>query len=233
VLIRRWRFTGCAGTASGRQRKGLRGVRGTGWFPYRLVYHCFMMRGLLLLLALVAAAVLRAQEPVQVYSTAADWKAGKPKASYPRYKGFGMTFGQPYLMVNNEPGGKIRNVSLKKVWGYTKAGKLFRWDRKKPARHVVLQREGVVCAWTSTAGGVSEDNMASDYLLFISVGLDGELIPLPHGLRSPPQGRYNSFVREEREGPLAVLVACLETTDQLEKAKACIERFNEGHQGRP
>lgn len=186
------------------------------------------------LLALLALAGIGLHAQVQFFETYADWRAGKPSATYAKDRGHGMSFGKPYLIVSDEEGGKTKNVSLKNVWGYVKNGKLYRWDKKDSYRNVVLKTEGAICEWASiSAGRDYSNNTVSDYLLFITVGVDGKIIPLPHGLKNPPQGRYNSFKQEHRDGHLAHFIACLEATDQVEAAKDCIARFNETHGTEP
>lgn len=170
---------------------------------------------------------MRASAQVSIYATYEGWKANKPTATYERFRGFGTTFGVPYITVRNEYGGKEITVRMKDVWGFTDEGVLHRLDTGKGSRFLWLVTEGPVCVWRSKSLSVDQkENVAYDYLLFISHGVDGETVPLPHGLKRPPEARYNAFVREHRAGELAPLVACLEATEFLEPAELCIAQFN-------
>jgi hypothetical protein len=112
-------------------------------------------------------------------------------------------------------GPRKARYSFKDIWGFSWRNDLYRVDAyDMPIR---LMEDGEICFWQAEHA-------------YISKGIDGELVKLPHADRrsNAKSGRKTkAYKRFEKEGNTA-LCDCLNEADSRLLARICVEEHNNG-----
>ena len=74
--------------------------------------------------------------------------------------------------------------------------------------------------------------MLSDFLYYLTEGVNGEIIAMPHGLNSwsgMSIGNYKRFIKEGKDSKYRKLCDCLEHGRDGKTASDCVEQYNTEH----
>lgn len=180
------------------------------------------------LLALVSTC----EAQVTVYRTFADWKGQKAGIPYKSYRGTGHALGKPFSMFETEGGKRVKE---KEVWGFISGEYLFRLAEKdeKTARVIVNDINGSICLWHFAGADMKAEGEqeVTDYLLYLSEGMNGRIVPTPHGLKnsSVTIPDYSRFMKKGKETGYREFCECLERSNERKTAFECVEQYNKQH----
>jgi hypothetical protein len=184
-----------------------------------------------ILFAAVIAVAFAAPAEFKLYKTYADYKSGKVHKTYQGMAGRGHVANKPFVQFIPEGGGKP--VREKEFWGFTDQEGLCRLDPDagKLVRMVRLKIEGPVCLWQLRNADLEGESLG-DFLMYLTKGINGEIIAMPHGLSSWQGigiGDYKGFLKDNEKTKYRELCDCLEKERSVKNASECITEFNAEH----